>query len=166
MSPDSRLVKERVAVRLLVVSADKVLLQEDSDPGITGSRWWVTPGGGIEPGEELKFAGARELWEETGLAVEPDQLRGPVAHRIVTHGYSDRILHQKETFFRVEVAEFEPHPQALTVTELQRMRGHAWFPIAALPEVVWPAELPRLLAWRCGEQLDLGWSEESTVPVA
>jgi ADP-ribose pyrophosphatase YjhB (NUDIX family) len=30
---------------------------------------WITPGGGLEPGEDFRTAGERELFEETGLRV-------------------------------------------------------------------------------------------------
>ncbi len=33
--------------------------------------WWSLPGGVVEPGEFLKDAVCREIWEETGLVVEP-----------------------------------------------------------------------------------------------
>ncbi|WP_297747516.1 NUDIX hydrolase [uncultured Tessaracoccus sp.] len=161
----TRRVKRRRATRVLVVAGDEVLLQEDSDPGVAGSRWWVTPGGGVDDGESLREAAVRELWEETGLEVAASELRGPVAEREVHHGYSDRILIQHETFFRVDVERFEPDPAGLTPTERQRMQRQAWFCLGALPEVVWPSRLGELLAWEGGGPMQLGQVEESTVPV-
>jgi len=37
---------------------------------------WVAPGGAIDPDESPVNALAREVWEETGLLIEPTQLRG------------------------------------------------------------------------------------------
>ena len=31
---------------------------------------WITPGGGVDPGEDFRVAGVRELREETGLVVD------------------------------------------------------------------------------------------------
>jgi 8-oxo-dGTP pyrophosphatase MutT (NUDIX family) len=39
-------------------------------------RIWVLPGGCIDPGETPVDAVVREVWEETGLRVEPVALRG------------------------------------------------------------------------------------------
>lgn len=155
--------KRRSAVRVLVIADDEILLQGDTDPGIPGSAWWVTPGGGIDAGENAVDAAVRELFEETGLRIEPDSLRGPVAQRVVRHGYSDRVLVQHELFFRIDVERFKPDPQGLTATEKQRMRGHAWFPIEALPVPVWPEQLAELLEWRGGTPMELGEMDESTV---
>lgn len=158
-----RRTKRRTAARILVVADGRILLQQDSDPGVPGSRWWVTPGGGIDDGESAETAAVRELWEETGLEVAPEQLRGPVAERVVRHGYSDRILIQHETFFRVDVPYYEVIPKGLTRTERERMQGHRWFPVDALPDDCWPATLSTLIEWNGGDPVQLGEMDESTV---
>ena len=50
---------------------DRVLLVRHSNGGV-----WVTPGGAIDPDEAPQDAVVREVWEETGLSVEPVHLRG------------------------------------------------------------------------------------------
>ena len=156
---------DRTGARVICTDGDRVLLLADSDPGVPGSRWWVTPGGGIDAGEDARTAARRELHEETGLLVEDSALIGPVARRLVTHGYSDRVRVQEEWFFRVEVAAFEVAPAALTPGEQERLQGHAWFPLDALPGEVWPSQLAQLAVMRQGEFVDLEDVEESTVPV-
>lgn len=37
---------------------------------------WVAPGGAVDPDEQPQDALVREVWEETGLLVEPIELRG------------------------------------------------------------------------------------------
>src|SRR5258705_5186246 len=37
---------------------------------------WVAPGGAVDPDEQPQDAVVREVWEETGLLVEPMELRG------------------------------------------------------------------------------------------
>lgn len=162
---ENRPVKHRRGARIVVLAGDEVLLQADTDPGIPGSRWWVTPGGGIDGDEDPRLAAARELLEETGLEVAPEELRGPVAVRVATHGYSDRILVQQETFYQVRVARFEPDPAALTASEQRRLIAQRWFRVDALPGPLWPNRLPELVRWDGGDPIDLGHVEESTVPL-
>lgn len=155
----------RTGARVICISGTDVLLLADSDPGLPGSMWWVTPGGGIDDGETPRAAAQRELCEETGLRIEEEALLGPVAVRTVTHGYSDRVRVQKEWFFRVEVERFEVRPGALTAEEKDRLQGHGWWPLDGLPDDVWPAGLADIAAMK-GETIhDLGEVEESTVPV-
>lgn len=180
--PTSRPVRRRRGARVIVLApspsgeaADhqrvvpeaepriRVLLQGDTDPGLPGSRFWQTPGGGIDEGESPREAAARELYEETGLALAPAELGEPVATRTVTHGYSDRILIQHETYYRVLVHHFDPVHAALSDAEARRRVETAWFGLDALPPDVWPAELAAL-AMHDGHPLDLGAVEESTVP--
>ncbi len=163
--------RSRSGARIVVTDGSHVLLMADTDPGIPGSRWWVTPGGGIDAGETPRQAAVRELAEETGLRVEPEQLLGPVAVRDVVHGYSDQVLHQHEWFFVLATGRFEADPAGLTEGEQQTMLGHAWQPLDrldALPEPVWPAGIAALIDAAATPQswpIQLGEMEESTVAV-
>jgi len=64
---------------LLVDETGRVLLFRIVDALDTKPPIWITPGGGVEPGETLAESAARELEEETGLLVEPATLGAPVA---------------------------------------------------------------------------------------
>ena len=56
----------------LVVQDDSLLLVRYADPRV-GDHWQV-PGGGLEPGETIEAAVARELREETGFEVDVSSL--------------------------------------------------------------------------------------------
>lgn len=168
--PCERRVRQREAARVLVRAEGKVLLGSDSDPGIAGSHWWVTPGGGLEAGESFAQAAARELAEETGLKVVPDDLIGPIARRVVHHGYSDQVLIQSEEFFLLDLpACFEPNTAGFTAEERIKMAGgFRWFrPEELAARTVWPAEITELMqATGSEEPLDWAQVEESTVAVS
>ncbi|SDD88709.1 NTP transferase domain-containing protein [Auraticoccus monumenti] len=164
----------RDAVRVLVVgrsaAGEELLLFEDTDPGVPGVSWWMTPGGGVDPGETELEAAVRELAEETGITVTPDQLRGPVARREVVHGYSDQVIIQRESFWLLELDRFEVDVAGHTEEERLTIQQHRWWPLAGLGTTdawIWPAEATELVrAGRAGGPvLDLGRPEESTVPV-
>jgi ADP-ribose pyrophosphatase YjhB (NUDIX family) len=54
----------------------RLLLVRRANP--PGQGLWSIPGGRVEPGEDDRTAVVREVAEETGLAVEPEQLVGSV----------------------------------------------------------------------------------------
>ena len=59
------------ATGLVFDDAGRVLLARHSNAGL-----WLAPGGAIDPDESPADAVVRELWEETGLHVEPVGLLG------------------------------------------------------------------------------------------
>ncbi|MEG0775372.1 NUDIX domain-containing protein [Clostridium sp.] len=54
----------RVSARGIVINNDKILLNE-----FGGGKYYNIPGGGVEPGETVRQAVAREIFEESGLSV-------------------------------------------------------------------------------------------------
>ncbi len=168
---------ERRAVRVLVVDHDdRMLLFLDSDLGLDPvAHWWVTPGGGVDPGESDLEAGVRELWEETGLVVEAGDLVGPLLTRTVVHGYSDKVVDQVEVFYVVRVPAFEVDTAAHTEEERLTVADIRWWPLADLAgttDDVWPRDVLAVLElassperWRDGP-VQAPSVEESSVPAS
>lgn len=166
---------------LLIDDRDRILLFRDTDPGIPGSHWWITPGGGIDPDESDLEAAVRELEEEAGLVVREDQLLGPVLVRRVLHGYTDVLIDQEDAFYACWVPGFEVSDAGHTEEERLTMTAHHWWAreeLASTDEEIWPATLAdlwseaeaRRAATEAGEPalppLRGADVEESTVPSA
>lgn len=176
--PEQRPHRRRSAVRLIVMSStgagdEAVLMFEDSDPGIADVRWWVTPGGGMDPGETEAQTGVRELEEETGLRVDESELIGPLARRVVLHGYSDQVLEQTETFYAVRTPRFEVDASGHTPQEKVTLQSSRWWGPDELADTdawIWPRNLLDLVAVTRDPQrwpLELGTVvDESTVSVS
>ena len=174
-APEDRPRSDRRAVRVLVLDeADRMLLFQDSDLGLYPvTHWWVTPGGGVDPGESDLEAGVRELWEETGLVVAAGDLVGPLLTRTVVHGYSDKVVDQVEVFYVVRVPAFEVVTTGHTEEELLTVADIRWWTLADLATTtddVWPRDVLAILdlashaeVWRDGP-VRAPETEESSVP--
>lgn len=168
VAAEQRPVRHRNASRIVIRCDERVLIVADRDPGVVGSHWYVIPGGGWDPGETSRDAAVREVNEETGLVITAQQLIGPIAHRVVSHGYSDQILVQYEDFYLLEVPEqFEPSVDGFTPEEKITLGEFRWVTADELAGLeIWPRELAELLNADGSTDRDLGEPEESTVPVA
>lgn len=75
-APDPSKHVKVAAVVVVVDDAGNVLLTRRAASMRSYPGCWVLPGGGVDAGEALAAAAAREVWEETGLRCAP---HGPVA---------------------------------------------------------------------------------------
>ena len=82
-----------------VVPAVSVIVP-DSDGGIllirrTDNSYWAIPGGGVEPGESVSQAAAREVREETGMECEVTGLVGIYSYPGHVAAYDDGEVRQE-----------------------------------------------------------------------
>lgn len=116
---------------LVIDEQDRVLLLHSSGFVTPESEFFVTVGGGVDPGESAAEAAARELFEETGLRVDPGELGEPVGHTAGTWwlGYEDHV------FFHVRVERFTVDFAHLEASEIGELTGFAWLSVDEVREV-------------------------------
>ena len=133
----------RPVARLLVVGAQQRLLLLEAADISTDERFWLTPGGGVEPGETFHDAARRELHEETGLLVE--QIGPWVWTRRHRYQWAGRWCDQYERFFVAETREHNIAPMRPDAY----VRGYRWWSVPELqtsPERFAPRQLATLAA--------------------
>jgi 8-oxo-dGTP pyrophosphatase MutT (NUDIX family) len=147
-----RPVEVRHAARAAVLDPDdRILLVRwvNEDMGVDT---WLTPGGGIDPGEDAAAALRRELREETGLETyEP----GPtIWTRRHSFPWYERTVDQSETFVLVRVPAFEPRPDPAAI-DAEGVHEVRWWTLEEL-EASAATFAPRNLASLLRELLEHG----------
>lgn len=135
----------RPAARVLLIDdSDRILLFRVVLPHLKRPLW-ITPGGGLDPGETFDAGAARELREETGLEGEI----GPcVWTRRHTFEFQGRLLDEDERIFVTRCAAFEPVRDGWEPHEHHFMDAHRWWmvdEIAASEDYFAPRRLAALL---------------------
>jgi 8-oxo-dGTP pyrophosphatase MutT (NUDIX family) len=132
--------RHRLTSRVLLFDEqDRVLLFWTKGSVLAQQTRWITPGGGVEPGETHEQAARRELQEETGLVVE--NLGSVVWSEDFAVDYvgGDHDTGHVE-FFAIRTNNFEPSNENWTPSEHVDVLKHHWWSLAELISTTEPYE--------------------------
>lgn len=148
LGPDG--VRFREAARVLLFDQqDRVLLMRGHDGDQPDRHWWFTVGGGIDPGEDPRAAAVREVFEETGIQLSVEELTGPVIIRDAVFDFAREHCRQHEIFFvaRIQGGSLTQENWSDYEAELiDELRWLSLAELAALPEDIYPEQLPQIIA--------------------
>jgi 8-oxo-dGTP pyrophosphatase MutT (NUDIX family) len=146
----------RDSARIVLLDGDgRVLLLSIDDARGDLPAFWITPGGGIEPGESIGEAALRELEEETGMTTTIAALGDPVAVATGAWTYRSTRMVGWDWFFVHVAVDTEVRTDGWTELEREVHRGWRWWTsdeLRATDELVVPGGLASLV-----ERLHAGW---------
>jgi len=123
ISPYLERLRRRVGKTLLLVPSATAVIRDERGRVLLArhaeSGGWSTIGGAVEPNEPPADAVVREVWEETGLLVEPLRVLGVYGgpEFEVVYGNGDRVSYLT-TVFACKVARGEPRADGVETIEL------------------------------------------------
>jgi 8-oxo-dGTP pyrophosphatase MutT (NUDIX family) len=121
----------RETARVILVDEGHVLLLQYEGPD-GYDPIWSTPGGQLEDGETPGEAASRELHEETGLSVDPDELGEPVALSEGSFRWNGVDVAARDVYFVHEHPQFEVDISRHTSREQEHFRGPRWWSLEEL----------------------------------
>jgi 8-oxo-dGTP pyrophosphatase MutT (NUDIX family) len=139
------LIKRKACRAVLLTPDNKTLLLKIANPN---GNWegWITPGGGIEQGEDEISALKRELFEELGLE---DFTLGPKLW-IRTHvfDWGQKTIEQKEVYYLIKVEQFAIQSKLdLNDSEMMALKEFRWWSLTDIlqsKEQFAPSKFPEL----------------------
>lgn len=125
LPPTDQAPRLRPTARVLVLDAQqRLLLICFEDSALPTPRVWITPGGGLDPGETYEQAAVRELWEETGI-------RAPLGPCVWTRRhafrYNGQLVLLDERYFVVRAESTEISTANVTDWERVAITEHRWW---------------------------------------
>jgi 8-oxo-dGTP pyrophosphatase MutT (NUDIX family) len=136
---------ERQAIRAILLTPELEVLLMRIQPPEGGEGFWITPGGGLEPGETGEVGLRRELREELGL--EHFEVGPLVWRRQHTFNWAKKRICQREQYHIVHVSRFEPRmSDAAEAKVLDRFQWWSMIELGRARERVTPLSLAQIVA--------------------
>lgn len=126
---------------ILLDPENRVLLFRVEDPRAMDRSFWITPGGGIEPGESELECLEREILEETGLS--GCELGPLVWVRERIFPWNGRWIRQMERYYLARTAVTDVHAGLQLEYEMHFLKEARWWDVEEMAQATSERFVPR-----------------------